>query len=95
MEADPTGYWRKVDMNQRTENAHFRALHQRPGAFIIPNPWDVGTARILAALGFDDTINRLKAFEKKGITEFKFEVGARIHENQTFSEGGFTVGYDD
>jgi 2-methylisocitrate lyase-like PEP mutase family enzyme len=30
----------------------FRALHQQPGAFIIPNPWDVGTARILAALGF-------------------------------------------
>ena len=33
--------------------AAFRALHQRPGAFIIPNPWDAGTARILAALGFE------------------------------------------
>ncbi|MEX2246918.1 MAG: isocitrate lyase/phosphoenolpyruvate mutase family protein [Dehalococcoidia bacterium] len=31
----------------------FRALHQRPGAFIIPNPWDAGTARILVALGFE------------------------------------------
>ncbi len=31
----------------------FRALHQRNSAFIIPNPWDVGTARLLAALGFD------------------------------------------
>jgi len=30
----------------------FRRLHETPGAFIIPNPWDVGTARILAALGF-------------------------------------------
>ena len=30
----------------------FRALHQQPGAFIIPNPWDTGTARILAAMGF-------------------------------------------
>lgn len=30
----------------------FRALHAQPGAFIIPNPFDVGTARILAALGF-------------------------------------------
>jgi 2-methylisocitrate lyase-like PEP mutase family enzyme len=30
----------------------FRALHAGPGAFIIPNPWDVGTARILAAQGF-------------------------------------------
>lgn len=31
----------------------FRELHARPGAFIIPNPWDAGTARILAALGFE------------------------------------------
>lgn len=30
----------------------FRALHEQDGAFIIPNPWDIGTARILAALGF-------------------------------------------
>lgn len=30
----------------------FRRLHQEPGAFVIPNPWDAGTARILAALGF-------------------------------------------
>jgi 2-methylisocitrate lyase-like PEP mutase family enzyme len=30
----------------------FRALHARPGAFVIPNPWNAGTARILAALGF-------------------------------------------
>lgn len=31
----------------------FRDLHQRPGAFIVPNPWDVGTARMLAHLGFE------------------------------------------
>ena len=30
----------------------FRALHARPQAFIIPNPWDVGTARMLAKIGF-------------------------------------------
>ncbi|AWI61695.1 isocitrate lyase/PEP mutase family protein [Sinorhizobium fredii] len=30
----------------------FRKLHDDPGAFIIPNPWDIGTARILAAMGF-------------------------------------------
>jgi 2-methylisocitrate lyase-like PEP mutase family enzyme len=30
----------------------FRRLHEEPGAFIIPNPWDIGTARILAAMGF-------------------------------------------
>jgi len=32
--------------------AHFLDLHRQPGAFIIPNPWDVGTARILARTGF-------------------------------------------
>jgi 2-methylisocitrate lyase-like PEP mutase family enzyme len=31
----------------------FRALHARPRAFIIPNPYDVGTARMLAKLGFE------------------------------------------
>ena len=31
----------------------FRALHERPGAFIIPNPWDAGPARLLASLGFE------------------------------------------
>jgi len=31
----------------------FRALHERSGAFIIPNPWDAGSAKILTALGFE------------------------------------------
>src|SRR5580700_7879032 len=31
----------------------FRALHGRDRAFIIPNPWDAGTARLLAHLGFE------------------------------------------
>ncbi|MGI9405427.1 MAG: isocitrate lyase/PEP mutase family protein [Hyphomicrobiaceae bacterium] len=30
----------------------FRALHEERGAFVIPNPWDVGSARILAGMGF-------------------------------------------
>ncbi|QCP53290.1 isocitrate lyase/phosphoenolpyruvate mutase family protein [Trinickia violacea] len=30
----------------------FRAYHEAPGAFIIPNPWDIGTARLLAQAGF-------------------------------------------
>jgi 2-methylisocitrate lyase-like PEP mutase family enzyme len=34
------------------KGAAFRRLHAEPGAFVIPNPWDIGTARILAALGF-------------------------------------------
>jgi 2-methylisocitrate lyase-like PEP mutase family enzyme len=31
----------------------FRILHERPGIFAIPNPWDAGSARMLAALGFE------------------------------------------
>jgi|ERR1700674_372672 len=30
----------------------FHALHQGDGAFVIANPWDAGSARILAGLGF-------------------------------------------
>ena len=30
-----------------------RELHRRDGAFIIPNPWDAGTAKLLAHLGFE------------------------------------------
>jgi len=37
---------------QSEKAARFRALHEQPGAFIIPNPWDVGSSRILAGLGF-------------------------------------------
>lgn len=32
--------------------ARFRALHSAPGAFLIPNPWDAGSARMLEGLGF-------------------------------------------
>jgi 2-methylisocitrate lyase-like PEP mutase family enzyme len=30
----------------------FKALHEGPGVFVIPNPWDAGSARLLAGLGF-------------------------------------------
>jgi 2-methylisocitrate lyase-like PEP mutase family enzyme len=37
-----------------TEKAQrFRALHQGPRAFVIPNPWDASSARLLAGLGFE------------------------------------------
>jgi 2-methylisocitrate lyase-like PEP mutase family enzyme len=39
--------------DQAQKATAFRALHERRGAFIIPNPWDVGTARLLAHLGFE------------------------------------------
>ena len=38
---------------QEEKGSIFRALHERESAFIIPNPWDVGTARLLAHLGFE------------------------------------------
>ena len=37
---------------QFEKGSRFRALHQQDAAFIIPNPWDIGTARLLAHLGF-------------------------------------------
>jgi len=41
-----------MSVTQNEKAARFRALHDGPGAFVIPNPWDVGSARILAGLGF-------------------------------------------
>jgi 2-methylisocitrate lyase-like PEP mutase family enzyme len=35
-----------------SKTSAFRQLHAAPGAFIIPNPWDIGSARILAKMGF-------------------------------------------
>ena len=40
-------------MTREQKYRAFRALHERPGAFVIPNPWNAGTARILTALGFE------------------------------------------
>jgi len=40
-------------VSQSDKATRFRALHQGPGAFLIPNPWDAGSARILAGLGFE------------------------------------------
>jgi 2-methylisocitrate lyase-like PEP mutase family enzyme len=31
----------------------FKSLHERPGIFVVPNPWDAGSAKVLAALGFE------------------------------------------
>ena len=38
---------------QAEKGRAFRALHARDGAFVIPNPWDIGSARILAQAGFE------------------------------------------
>jgi 2-methylisocitrate lyase-like PEP mutase family enzyme len=31
----------------------FKTLHQRTGIFVVPNPWDAGSARLLASIGFE------------------------------------------
>lgn len=38
---------------QQAKFERLKALHQRDEAFVIPNPWDAGSARILASLGFE------------------------------------------
>lgn len=40
-------------MSGRTANTVFRELHERDGTFVIPNPWDRGSARILASMEFE------------------------------------------
>ncbi|HTR64143.1 MAG TPA: isocitrate lyase/phosphoenolpyruvate mutase family protein [Terriglobales bacterium] len=41
-----------MPQTQAEKAAQFRTLHNGPGVFLIPNPWDVGSARMLAGLGF-------------------------------------------
>lgn len=38
---------------QKEKAERFRALHERKQAFVIPNPWDVGTALVLEKLGYE------------------------------------------
>lgn len=40
-------------MEAHTRADTFRKLHERPGAFVIPNPWDAGSAKLLESLGFE------------------------------------------
>ncbi|WP_425066402.1 isocitrate lyase/PEP mutase family protein [Reyranella sp.] len=42
-----------MSVSQAEKARKFRALHEAPGTFFIANPWDAGSARILAGLGFE------------------------------------------
>jgi 2-methylisocitrate lyase-like PEP mutase family enzyme len=42
-----------MSSSQIEKAARFRALHDRPGPFVIPNPWDVASTRILEGIGFE------------------------------------------
>jgi len=39
-------------VSQADKAKQFRALHEAPGAFVIANVWDGGSARMMAAIGF-------------------------------------------
>jgi 2-methylisocitrate lyase-like PEP mutase family enzyme len=54
---------------QADKGASFRTLHEQAAAFIIPNPWDAGTARLLARLGFQALATTSAGYE--------FSVGRR------------------
>ncbi len=42
-----------MTVSQADKAKKLRALHDAPGAFVIPNPWDAGSARVLEGLGFE------------------------------------------
>lgn len=42
-----------MDSSQLLRAQTFQALHKRDGAFVIPNPWDAGSAKMLASMGFE------------------------------------------
>src|SRR5215471_13432780 len=41
------------EMSVADRRARFRSLHSTDGLFVMPNPWDIGSARLLASLGFE------------------------------------------
>ena len=49
----PSSVARTASPTREEKYDAFRALHERPGIFLIPNPWDAGSSRILTALGFE------------------------------------------
>jgi 2-methylisocitrate lyase-like PEP mutase family enzyme len=42
-----------VSTSPGERRARFRALHEREELFVMPNPWDIGSARLLASVGFE------------------------------------------
>jgi 2-methylisocitrate lyase-like PEP mutase family enzyme len=49
-------------VTQSEKANRFRALHERDGIFLLPNPWDAGSARILQGLGFEALATSSAAF---------------------------------
>ncbi|WP_179040164.1 oxaloacetate decarboxylase [Rhizobium leguminosarum] len=59
-------------MDQRAKFERLKELHQGDSAFVIPNPWDAGSARLLASLGFEAlaTTSAGYAFSKGKLDSF-------------------------
>ena len=53
MRTEDTEMSSSATVTQAEKGQRFRALHERKSAFVIPNPYDAGTARLLAELGFE------------------------------------------
>ena len=52
-------------MNSQTEKAaRFAALHRRDGVFVMPNPWDAASARVLAARSATMTLTQARPMRK-------------------------------
>ena len=57
---------------QSERAADFAALHAAPGAFVAPNPWDPGSARILAGLGFKALTTTSSGYARSiGVTDHR------------------------
>lgn len=57
----------------------FRSLHEEPGIFVMPNPWDPGTARLLASLGFKALATTSAGFAfSRGMTDGAIGFEAKI-----------------
>ena len=41
-----------MTVTQKDKGQNFKALHHAPGAFVVANVWDGGSARMMASLGF-------------------------------------------
>lgn len=62
------------------KGAVFRKLHEAPGAFIIPNPWDIGTAKLLASFGFEALATTSAGFAfSRGLPDGGVGFEAMIH----------------
>jgi 2-methylisocitrate lyase-like PEP mutase family enzyme len=67
-------------MTQIDKGKTFRALHEARSAFVIPNPWDIGTAKLLSSLGFQALATTSAGFAfSRGLPDGAVGFEAMIH----------------